>query len=139
VWNLHRYIKLRRMRWYLKRMSPPNWPRNRLLLALPAGNLKRLLSQLEPVPCDRGQVLVDADSARKRTTSAADQQCCWTRKSEEAPQALAPDEKGRLGERPPRAAKQEGGEPKGAGEAIEKSSRGESETGKANRANWWSA
>jgi CRP-like cAMP-binding protein len=44
-------------------MSPPNWPRNRLLLALPAGNLKRLMSQLEPVPCERGQVLLDADSA----------------------------------------------------------------------------
>jgi CRP-like cAMP-binding protein len=44
-------------------MSPPNWPRNRLLVALPAGNLKRLLSQLQPVPCERGQVLVDADSA----------------------------------------------------------------------------
>src|SRR6187397_347902 len=44
-------------------MSPPNWPRNRLLLALPAGNLKRLMSQLEPVPCECGQVLLDADSA----------------------------------------------------------------------------
>ena len=44
-------------------MSPLNWPRNRLLLALPAGNLKRLMSQLEPVPCERGRVLVDADSA----------------------------------------------------------------------------
>jgi CRP-like cAMP-binding protein len=44
-------------------MSPLNWPRNRLLLALPASNLKRLVSQLEPVPCERGQVLVDADSA----------------------------------------------------------------------------
>jgi CRP-like cAMP-binding protein len=44
-------------------MSPLNWPRNRLLLALPAGNLKRLVSQLEPVPCERGQVLLDADSA----------------------------------------------------------------------------
>ena len=44
-------------------MSPPNWPRNRLLLALPAGNLKRLMSQLEPVPCECGQVLLDADRA----------------------------------------------------------------------------
>ena len=44
-------------------MSPLNWPRNRLLLALPAGNLKRLMSQLEPIPCERGQVLLDADSA----------------------------------------------------------------------------
>jgi CRP-like cAMP-binding protein len=44
-------------------MSPLNWPRNRLLLALPASNLKRLMSQLEPIPCERGQVLLDADSA----------------------------------------------------------------------------
>ena len=44
-------------------MSPLNWPRNRLLLALPAGNLKRLVSQLEPVPCERGQVLLDANNA----------------------------------------------------------------------------
>jgi CRP-like cAMP-binding protein len=44
-------------------MSPPNWPRNRLLLALSVGNLKRLMSQLEPVPCECGQVLLDADSA----------------------------------------------------------------------------
>ena len=44
-------------------MSQLKWPCNRLLLALPASNLKRLMSQLEPVPCERGQVLVDADSA----------------------------------------------------------------------------
>jgi Family of unknown function (DUF6600) len=31
--------------------------------------------------------------------------------AQETPQALGPDEKGRLGERPPRAAKEEGGEP----------------------------
>jgi CRP-like cAMP-binding protein len=39
------------------------WPRNRLLLALPASNLKRLLPQLESIPCEREQVLLDADSA----------------------------------------------------------------------------
>jgi len=39
------------------------WPRNRLLLALPASNLKRLLPQLEAIPCEREQVLLDADSA----------------------------------------------------------------------------
>jgi CRP-like cAMP-binding protein len=39
------------------------WPRNRLLLALPPNNLKRLMSDLEPVLCDEGQVLLDADSA----------------------------------------------------------------------------
>ena len=40
-----------------------NWPRNRLLLALPARNLKRLVPQLEQVSCQRAQVLMDADSA----------------------------------------------------------------------------
>jgi CRP-like cAMP-binding protein len=39
------------------------WPRNRLLLALPASNLKRLLPQLEAITCEREQVLLDADSA----------------------------------------------------------------------------
>ena len=42
---------------------PSNWPRNRLLLALPAGNLKRLMSVLEPIPCQEGQILLDADSS----------------------------------------------------------------------------
>jgi len=40
-----------------------NWPRNRLLLALPSTNLKRLMPDLEQIPCQRGQVLMDADSA----------------------------------------------------------------------------
>src|SRR5262245_15765484 len=40
-----------------------NWPRNRLLLALPARNLKRLLPELEHIPLPREQVLMDADSA----------------------------------------------------------------------------
>jgi CRP-like cAMP-binding protein len=40
-----------------------NWPRNRLLLALPSRNLKRLMPQLEQIPCQRGQVLMDADSS----------------------------------------------------------------------------
>src|SRR5437763_7828674 len=40
-----------------------NWPRNRLLLALPARNLKGLMPELEHVPCQRGQVLMDADSS----------------------------------------------------------------------------
>jgi CRP-like cAMP-binding protein len=44
-------------------MNPPsNWPRNRLLLALPASNLKRLMPELEQIHCQRGQVLMDADS-----------------------------------------------------------------------------
>jgi CRP-like cAMP-binding protein len=41
---------------------PLNWPRNRLLLALPSSNLKRLIPDLEPITCQRGQVLLDADS-----------------------------------------------------------------------------
>jgi CRP-like cAMP-binding protein len=40
-----------------------NWPRNRLLLALPARNLKRLMPELEQVSCQRAQILMDADSA----------------------------------------------------------------------------
>src|ERR1700722_15054624 len=39
-----------------------NWPRNRLLLALPSRNLKRLMPELEQIRCDRSQVLMDADS-----------------------------------------------------------------------------
>jgi CRP-like cAMP-binding protein len=42
--------------------TPSNWPRNRLLLALPASNLKRLMRELEQIQCQRGQVLMDADS-----------------------------------------------------------------------------
>src|SRR6202161_1875745 len=41
----------------------PNWPRNRLLLALPASNLKRLMPELEHIRCQREQVLMDADSS----------------------------------------------------------------------------
>jgi len=40
-----------------------NWPRNRLLLALPPRNLKRLMPKLEQIRCQRAQVLMDADSA----------------------------------------------------------------------------
>jgi CRP-like cAMP-binding protein len=39
-----------------------NWPRNRLLLALPPRHLKQLLPELERISCQRGQVLADADS-----------------------------------------------------------------------------
>src|SRR5271166_6579221 len=41
----------------------PNWPRNRLLLALPSSNLKQLMPELEYIHCQRGQVLMDADSS----------------------------------------------------------------------------
>jgi len=40
-----------------------NWPRNRLLLALPSRNLKQLLPELEHISCELGQVLMDADSS----------------------------------------------------------------------------
>ena len=40
-----------------------NWPRNRLLLALPSRSLKRLMLDLERIPCQRGQVLLNADSS----------------------------------------------------------------------------
>jgi len=40
-----------------------NWPRNRLLLALPTRNLKRLLPDLEYIRCQRELVLLDADSS----------------------------------------------------------------------------
>ena len=40
-----------------------NWPRNRLLLALPSRNLTRLMPELEQISCQRAEVLMDADSA----------------------------------------------------------------------------
>src|SRR6202167_1660974 len=43
--------------------APPDWPRNRLLLALPKRNLKRLMPELEQIHCQRAQVLMNADSA----------------------------------------------------------------------------
>jgi CRP-like cAMP-binding protein len=39
-----------------------NWPRNRVLLALPSSDLKQLMPDLEHIHCQREQVLVDADS-----------------------------------------------------------------------------
>ena len=40
-----------------------NWPRNRLLLALPSRNLKQLMPELEQIRCQTEQVLMDADSS----------------------------------------------------------------------------
>ena len=40
-----------------------NWPHNRLLLALPSRNLTRLMPELEHIRCQRGEVLMDADSS----------------------------------------------------------------------------
>jgi CRP-like cAMP-binding protein len=42
---------------------PPDWPHNRLLLALSPVNLKRLTPDFEYIRCQRGQVLMDADSS----------------------------------------------------------------------------
>lgn len=44
-------------------MASSNWPRNRLLLALPSRNLKRLMPDLEQIACESGDVLMDADSS----------------------------------------------------------------------------
>src|SRR4030088_3051258 len=43
--------------------APSNWPRNRLLLALPPSDLKRLMPEFEHIACHREQVLMDADSS----------------------------------------------------------------------------
>jgi CRP-like cAMP-binding protein len=40
-----------------------NWPRNRLLLALPSSHLRQLAPKLEQIRCQREQVLMDADSS----------------------------------------------------------------------------
>jgi CRP-like cAMP-binding protein len=43
--------------------SSSNWPHNRLLLALPSRNLKRLMPDLEHIHCQRAEMLMDADSS----------------------------------------------------------------------------
>jgi CRP-like cAMP-binding protein len=40
-----------------------SWPRNRLLLALPPRNLRRLLPDVERIHCRRGQILLEADGS----------------------------------------------------------------------------
>ena len=40
-----------------------NWPRNRLLLALPSADLQQVLPELEQIRCERAQILMDADSS----------------------------------------------------------------------------
>ena len=42
--------------------TPSYWPRNRLLLALPASDLEQLMPGIEQIRCERGQILMDADS-----------------------------------------------------------------------------
>jgi CRP-like cAMP-binding protein len=39
-----------------------DWPRNRLLLALPSADLARIMPGLEQIRCEREQILMDADS-----------------------------------------------------------------------------
>ena len=46
--------------------APSNWPRNRLLLALPSADLQQLMPELEHMRCEREQVLMDADSSLDR-------------------------------------------------------------------------
>jgi CRP-like cAMP-binding protein len=43
--------------------GPSNWPRNRLLLALPSSDLQQIMPELEHIRCEREQVLMDADSS----------------------------------------------------------------------------
>lgn len=45
----------------IQRPDFAEWPRNRLLLALPARIRGQILSSLEPIECEREQVLLDAD------------------------------------------------------------------------------
>ena len=41
----------------LRGMNSSNWPSNRLLLALPSRDLKRLMPELEQIRCQREQIL----------------------------------------------------------------------------------
>src|SRR5579862_1041894 len=41
---------------------PSNWPRNRLLLALPSPDLGLIIPELERIGCAREEVLMDVDS-----------------------------------------------------------------------------
>jgi CRP-like cAMP-binding protein len=43
--------------------TPSNWPRNRLLLALPSATLERLAPELEEIKCDLKDILIDAESS----------------------------------------------------------------------------
>lgn len=45
----------------IQRPDLSEWPRNRLLLALPTRIRGQILSSLEPIKCEREQVLIDAD------------------------------------------------------------------------------
>jgi CRP-like cAMP-binding protein len=43
-------------------IATSTWPRNRLLLALPARSLKQVITDLKHIECKREQLLLDADS-----------------------------------------------------------------------------
>jgi CRP-like cAMP-binding protein len=47
--------------WFKNMNALSNWPRNRLLLALPSSNLKRIMPELEHIHCQRAEILMDAD------------------------------------------------------------------------------
>src|ERR1700730_15321440 len=48
----------------LERMTAiSNWPRNRLLPALPSSDLQQLMPELEQIRCEREQILMEADSS----------------------------------------------------------------------------
>jgi CRP-like cAMP-binding protein len=60
----HHSLQPERTERYVDGMSASStWPRNRLLLALPPRDLMLIMSELEHIPCQREQVLIDADSA----------------------------------------------------------------------------
>jgi CRP-like cAMP-binding protein len=46
--------------------APSTWPRNRLLLALPASDLQQLIPEFKRIRCGRAQILMDADSSLDR-------------------------------------------------------------------------
>src|SRR5882672_2418950 len=56
-----------------------NWPRNRLLLALPARNLKQLMPELENIRCQSEQILMDADSSLDHVFSPIAASSRWSR------------------------------------------------------------
>src|SRR6202166_3288717 len=63
-WRLSLLTQPKRTGRPLERMpAPSNWPRNRLLLALPSSDLEQLLPDLELIQCHREQILLDADSS----------------------------------------------------------------------------
>jgi hypothetical protein len=82
------FLELKRTRGRFKSVNAlSNWPRNRLLLALPSRNLTRLMPELEHTRCQRGQILMDADSSLDHVffpdsfdaRRALSRRACWAR------------------------------------------------------------